>query len=324
MPKANGKRFNPPSHFSRPQKFGDQSAKIIDPSLILPQALLGGEEGIQRLHWCNPDGNPDGAPTEKIALRLWRGWYFDYRTVVERGKKSKMQIIMAFEAAIEDPKLATQHYKRAIQFHDEYVKCELIKTVRFVESALNSIENSKSPEPVVDKLLRKKESGTIMSLEESVSQGEAMKLKGNAAGHIGRHENAIRFYLEALTCIWPWTSTDTSMTFDQASSTGLVKLEQALLGNIASVALSHPAKTGSKRALLDNTVRVICELLLEIRYITLGNLAKSFERLARLDEKEYGDQGKVGVNSFMAELFRDKKGDDWAHRHCVEGHMCHE
>ncbi|WVW80209.1 hypothetical protein I302_102186 [Kwoniella bestiolae CBS 10118] len=317
------KSSQPPSSSSSPPipgpNGGYQSPKIIDPSFVLPQALLGGEDSIEALHWYHP-----GLPQEEVQVRIWEGWNLEitHEGVVDRGRECRMQVVLSFQAALEDPKPIKHHYIRAIQFHEEYVKCELIKMIRFVESALDG----RSSGSILAKLIRKKEKdgGVGKSLEESVAEGEGWKVKGNLAGKNGKHEQAIRHYLEGLIALWPYTSSDTSMSYEKARESGLVKLEQALLNNIITISLSHPSKTGPKRTTFDNIARVTCEVILEFRYLTITSLRKTFERLAQLDEREYGIQGKQGVDAFMAELFKGKDGDEWAHRNCVREHVCHE
>ncbi|WVQ64969.1 uncharacterized protein L199_003139 [Kwoniella botswanensis] len=291
------------------------SPRIIDPSLILPQALLGGEGPIEPLHWYDPSLTP-----EEINKRIWEGWNVEmaYGEVVARGKECKMQVVLSFQAALEDPKLIKHHYIRAIQYHEEYVKCELIKMLSFIEHSLGP--KSTLTSVLLDKFIKKKESGkgTIKGLEDSVREGEVWKGKGNLAGKNGQHEQAIRHYLEGLISIWPYTSSDTSMNYRKAYESGLVKLEQALLNNVITISLSHPSKSGPKRIMFDNIARVTCEVMLEFRYLNITNLRKTFERLAQLDEREYGVRGKQSVYTFMDDLFRGKEGDDWAHRNVYE------
>ncbi|OCF56481.1 hypothetical protein L486_05330 [Kwoniella mangroviensis CBS 10435] len=317
----NGKlsRFCSPSNNLQQEP---HSPKIIDPALVLPQALLGGEDAIESLHWHDPS-----LPQDEINKSIWEGWNVEmsYGEVVTRGKECKMQVVLSFQAALEDPKLVKHHYIRAIQFHEEYVKCESIKMIRFIEHSLYS--KSTLTSALLDRLLKKKEEGwkgTMKGLEESVTEGEVCKSKGNLAGKNSKHEQAIRHYLEGLITIWPYTSNDTSINYEKAFGSGLVKLEQALLNNIITISLSHPSKSGPKRMIFDNIARVTCEVMLEFRYLTVTNLRKTFERLAQLDEREYGVEGEQSVNSFMADLFRGKEGDGWAHRDCIQEHVCHE
>ncbi|WWC96898.1 hypothetical protein V866_003773 [Kwoniella sp. B9012] len=196
--------------------------------------------------------------------------------------------------------------------------------IRFMKHSLDSRSGANSS--LLGKLLKKKENGmgTMKGLEESVKEGEGWKIKGNLAGKNGKHEQAIRHYLEGLITICPYTSSDTSMNYEKAYKSDLVKLEQALLNNIITISLSHSSKSGPKRIMFDNIARVTCEVMLEFRYLTVTNLRKTFQRLAQLDEREHGVSGKQSINSFMADLFRGKEGDEWAHRRCIREHVCHE
>ncbi|WWD05670.1 hypothetical protein V865_003751 [Kwoniella europaea PYCC6329] len=77
------------------------SPKIIDPSLVLPQALLGGEDPIETLYWYN-----HFLPQDEINKRIWEGWNVEmsYGEVVARGKECRMQVVLSFQAALEGPK----------------------------------------------------------------------------------------------------------------------------------------------------------------------------------------------------------------------------
>ncbi|WWC60362.1 uncharacterized protein I303_102933 [Kwoniella dejecticola CBS 10117] len=205
--------------------------------------------------------------------------------------------------------------------------------IHFIEASLKSLAGGGNGKSVLDILRLKR--GLYKWIEVCVKEAEGWKEKGNFAAKRGKdkHTLAIQYYLRGLISVWPYTSSSIMMSFEQAQDVGLVKVEQALLNDIVTIAMSYPssqtqaqshAQSRARKTTFDNIARVTCEAILEIRYITVNNLRKTFERLAQLDEREYGAQAKEGVNNFMADLFKDKQGDEWAHRFCIRGHVCHE
>ncbi|WWC68589.1 uncharacterized protein I206_102519 [Kwoniella pini CBS 10737] len=336
----NGNSYNcdNPRHFASNQNANVQSSKIIDPSLILPKSLLGGEEIIKSLHFYSPLIKLSLSLSEKeeIQKKLWEGWNLNYNEALKKSKECQMQIILSFQAELEDFKLFKKHRLRSIKFQEEYVKCEFIKMIIFIEITLKQMNevklkesktnsNSNSNSIIEDLIKKKNDNSNFKSIKECIDKAEEWKEKGNQMGKSGNYSLAIHYYLLGLISIWPWTSSSTLMSFEESQNTGLVRIEQALLNNIVTISISYPAsKSSFRKFTFDNIARITCDVILEIRYITINNLRKAYERLALLDEREYGEKGKQGVNSLMAELLKDKEGTDWAHRHCIEQHVCHE
>ncbi|WVF65833.1 hypothetical protein IAT40_000570 [Kwoniella sp. CBS 6097] len=364
--------------------------KIIDPSLVLPQALLGGEEAMKPLHWLDPiilaSNSISNDATAKslnqdankgVEARLWEGWTLidsfakgessktglSLSAIGRRVEECEMQVMLSLQAAQGDPKLLEKHYRRAVKWHDYLLQAKMTKSILKIEDSLKIVGSGKIYKSVIEKMVSKYQShiqsqsqgqnqgqgqgqgqakgvGTKVdadapaSLRGCVGAAEGWKLKGNDAGKKGKHETAIRYYLEGLIALWPWTSSTVALSFEVAHSSGLSRIEQALFGNIATIALAAPAKTGPKRAAWDDIARTACAVVLQMRYATFGSLYKSFDRLAQLDTRaplkeeesaqDNGSTAATSTNKVMADLFEHKPSEEWAHRYCLRHHICHE
>ncbi|WWD16461.1 hypothetical protein CI109_100887 [Kwoniella shandongensis] len=323
----------------------EKSNKIIDPSLVLSEALLGGEEGIEPLHWIDLDKDisaiisvsdlaqekGDEGRECQMGEKLWRRWVWEYeggigKLVIDR----QVDVLREIKLAQQNPKNLLHHYHSAVNAQDDFIKARLVQFILIIEDSLNTVlrgtKGGSFGGGVKKRLEKKKDEmrkwhGTLgENLKGCVQEGEGWKVKGNAAGKAGKHELALRHYLDGLAALVPWTGS-TAMTYEIASKSGLLKLEQALIGNIAAIALSAPAKTGPKRSAWDEIAQLACSILLEMRYASFGTLQKAFDRLAQLDEKK-GEMDST--YRLMADLFKGKNSEGWAHENCVREHVCHE
>ncbi|KAL7424698.1 hypothetical protein Q5752_000382 [Cryptotrichosporon argae] len=163
--------------------------------------------------------------------------------------------------------------------------------------------------------------------KEAVQAAEAVKESGNTAFKAGAHNDALGYYLEALSRLWPWTGT-TMISYDLAAAYGITKLEQALCLNIALVLLnlSPPPRDGSHTecrrlaALRAQQVALAvewCDAVIAAPYVTAASLKKALLRRAEAVEAAGGDGA---AERARAERVRAK--DAWAHTGCVTSHVC--
>ncbi|WVN90732.1 uncharacterized protein L203_105974 [Cryptococcus depauperatus CBS 7841] len=289
---------------------------------VFSQALLGGEQGISLVHFVKK--KDIDSPNEELIEKLRKQWMItdDVGLLDRQDDEYEMQVMLSLEAARENPKFLVDHYQRAVKYQDLLVNVRAVKAIIDIEKALQLVNNSKPPNNgAMFKLKQKNVTSAIDELTVSVGKGNEHKVKGNIISKAGKPDMAIRHYLDGLVALWPW-SASTSMSFELASSSGILTLEQALWGNIAITALKAPIKSGPKRAAWDGIARSACNLLILMRYATNGTLQKAFERLAQIDEREKPDNSRNPNHKAMANILRDKPPGLWAHRRCVVEHVC--
>ncbi|OCF31643.1 hypothetical protein I317_07489 [Kwoniella heveanensis CBS 569] len=164
-------RHAPFGHGNEPEGGFD---KIIDPSVVLPQVLLGGEESVRDLHWLDPivlassagyedavgaqGGNGGQKLDEGAVQRLWEGWFID------------------------DPRRSLS----LSAFNERVAECEMQ-----VMRSLTVVGNGKTYKSVIEKKVCKRQEQLqhqassagkmveIGGLKTCVGLAEGWKLKGN-------------------------------------------------------------------------------------------------------------------------------------------------
>ncbi|ODN97490.1 hypothetical protein L198_04057 [Cryptococcus wingfieldii CBS 7118] len=305
---------------------------------VFSDPLLGGEQGVQMLHYLRK--SEVDKPEEEVVERMCRTWDVgsDAVRLDEKVREYDLEVEQYIEAAQTNPTFLVENYHRAVKSYDLMVNIRMVEAVVNIEKTLQLVAKGKSNGTVIKRWKSKVDSRDIQGLADSVEEASAHKAKGNTAGKASKYDAAIKHYLEGLVALWPWTA-NSSMSYGTATTTGLAQMEQALLGNIAIIALKTQSKTGPKRAAWDEIAKIACELVLMMRYIPNGTIMKAAESgydspadfvyaenllgLAQIETrtKRVGRMPN-GAWQELVNVVKDKPSDHWAHRQCYTSHDC--
>ncbi|WVQ74639.1 hypothetical protein IAR50_004240 [Cryptococcus sp. DSM 104548] len=299
-----------------------QALEVLSPAphaaSVFSEALLSGEQGVQMLHYIQK--SEVNEPGEEMVESLCRTW--DVRDDVirldEKAREYELEVEQIIEAAQTNPAFLVENYHLAVKSYDLMVNIHRVEAVLNIERALQLVAKGKTDVIVMENGIPGWTVGPSRVWRTPVKKLARTKRRAIC----GKYEAAIRHYLEGLVALWPWTA-NSSMSYSTATTTGLAQMEQALLGNIAIIALKTPSKTGPKRAAWDEIAKIAFELVLKMRYIPYGTIFKAAERLTQI----VGRTARLGTTSNgawseLVNVVKDKLPDHWAHRQCYTSHYC--